>query len=75
MTPFEVGIWQAAFATAREDHAEHAAEMVEEFRLLVAQGEAGLPVTEGNVCGHAWARTIKDGILVCTGCGASVVRP
>ena len=52
MTPFEVGIWQAAFATAREDHAAHAAEMLEEFRLLVAEGDAGLPVTEGNVCDH-----------------------
>ena len=51
MTPFEVGIWQAAFAVGLGSF-QFANSRVLEFRQGVADGVEMLPVTEGNVCGH-----------------------
>jgi len=50
VTPFEVGIWQAAFAI--DPSSGWANARVRRFREQVADGVEMLPVTEGNVCDH-----------------------
>ncbi len=74
MTDFEVGIWQAAFAV--HEDAAMCQGVVMSFRAEVANGTAGLPVSEGNVCDHKLTETIKvDRGFACAACHVLVPDP
>ena len=68
MTPFEVGIWQAAYAHSGDGLVADGS--VLEFRDAVANGVKMLPVTEGNVCDHKGKPTFEDKYRgLCCDCG------